>query len=174
MVALPVRDAAGNALVGFRFAAESELAALDQRVPLALSLVVVVLSDRVLMVFDRWRRQWELPGGMLDPGESARQAAVRELAEETGILATDLNFLAIAQFDLKRPGRQEYGAIYQTVLPGPPQLVVNDEVSDFRWWHPGSPPGDGISPVDAEIGRRAGLMSFPQTPPSPRGGTYSA
>jgi 8-oxo-dGTP diphosphatase len=85
MVRLPLYDSVGNALVGFRFAAESELAVLDDRIPMPLSLIVVTFAGRVLMVFDRWRKQWELPGGMLASGETARQAAVRELAEETGI-----------------------------------------------------------------------------------------
>jgi len=31
---------------------------------------------------------WELPGGGLDPGETYREAIVRELAEETGIAIT--------------------------------------------------------------------------------------
>ncbi|MGH3799099.1 MAG: NUDIX hydrolase [Pseudonocardiaceae bacterium] len=154
MVALPLHDGAGNALVGFRFAAESELAALDDRIPMPASLIVVTLASRMLMVFDRWRRQWELPGGMLAPGETARQAAVRELAEETGIWATDLDFTAVAQFELRRPTRREYAAIYQTALQVKPQLVVNDEVSDFRWWDPGSPLSEDMSPLDAEIGRR--------------------
>lgn len=26
------------------------------------SLIVVTFAGRVLMVFDRWRKQWELPG----------------------------------------------------------------------------------------------------------------
>lgn len=35
----------------------------------------------------------EIPGGMVDPGESPREAAGRELLEETGYAATELLFL---------------------------------------------------------------------------------
>ncbi|MGH3977990.1 MAG: NUDIX hydrolase [Pseudonocardiaceae bacterium] len=132
LAVLPLHDGAGNALVDFRFVAESELGVLDDRVPMPLSLIVVALAGRVLMVFDRGRKQWELPGGMLEPGETARQAAVRELEEETGISTTDLDFTAVVEFEPRWPTRREYAAVYRTVLQVTPQLVVNDEVSDFR------------------------------------------
>jgi 8-oxo-dGTP diphosphatase len=32
--------------------------------------------------------QWEFPGGKIQPGESAEQAVVREIAEELGVVAT--------------------------------------------------------------------------------------
>lgn len=35
----------------------------------------------------------DLPAGMIEPGESPEQAAVRELEEETGYLAKDITFL---------------------------------------------------------------------------------
>ena len=97
------------------------------------SLVVVRFEDAVLMLFNDWRQQWELPGGMREPGETARQAAVRELAEETGISSVDLDFIAVAEVDLRRPNRQEYTAIYRTDLQDVPQPVVNEEASAFLW-----------------------------------------
>ncbi|GAB3226513.1 hypothetical protein GCM10027447_16770 [Glycomyces halotolerans] len=55
-------------------------------------------AARLLMVEREDGHGWALPGGMLDPGETPRDAMGRELAEETG-----LN-LAAEVFDM-RPGR---------------------------------------------------------------------
>jgi 8-oxo-dGTP diphosphatase len=149
-----VRDDNGNVLVGFRFVAESDLEMLERRLPLPASLIVVRFADSVLMVFDGWRRQWELPGGRRDPGETARQAAVRELAEETGIGSVDLEFVAVAEVDLRRPSRREYTAIYRADLQLVPQLTVNDEALAFWWWDPQTSATEQMNPIDAEIARR--------------------
>jgi 8-oxo-dGTP pyrophosphatase MutT (NUDIX family) len=41
--------------------------------------------SRVLLVFDWWRG-WVSPGGKFEPGETSREAAGRELLEETGLV----------------------------------------------------------------------------------------
>jgi 8-oxo-dGTP pyrophosphatase MutT (NUDIX family) len=54
-------------------------------------VVLVDAQERVLMLWrhrflqDRWG--WEIPGGLVDNGESPAGAAVRELTEETGYRA---------------------------------------------------------------------------------------
>jgi 8-oxo-dGTP diphosphatase len=150
-----VRDDDGNALVDVRFVAESDLGMLERWLPMPASLIVVRFEGSVLMLFNGWRRQWELPGGMREPGETARQAAVRELAEETGIGSVALDFVAVAEVDLLRPSRREYTAMYRADLQFAPQLMVNDEALAFLWWDPQSSATEQMNPIDAEIARRA-------------------
>jgi 8-oxo-dGTP diphosphatase len=52
--------------------------------------IAVFKGDAVLLV-ERgrapWRGRWSLPGGSIERGESASEAALRELKEETGVAA---------------------------------------------------------------------------------------
>ena len=45
---------------------------------------VAFKDGKVLMVFNKKRNGWEMPGGKLEPGETSEQAAVRECREESG------------------------------------------------------------------------------------------
>ncbi|RTL30958.1 MAG: NUDIX domain-containing protein [Burkholderiales bacterium] len=68
------------------------LAAIRQKIGHELVLVptVVVLvrapDGRILIVHDLDADTWTLPGGIIEPGETPADAAVREVWEEAGIL----------------------------------------------------------------------------------------
>ncbi|MFE4670109.1 NUDIX hydrolase [Streptomyces sp. NPDC056734] len=73
---------------------------------------------------------------MIDPGETPREAAVRELREESGQLpAGELRFTGYARFALAPDRRAEYGAVF-TGRARDPSLPFqpNDEISAVRWW----------------------------------------
>ncbi|WP_397453667.1 NUDIX hydrolase [Pseudomonas sp. NA-150] len=55
--------------------------------------VICRRDDRVLYV-RRSKSSWVLPGGKIEAGETPAQAALRELCEETGLVAQGLVYLA--------------------------------------------------------------------------------
>lgn len=54
-------------------------------VTLGVRLMAIDAADHVVLVRHTYTAGWHCPGGGVDPHESARQAAERELAEETGL-----------------------------------------------------------------------------------------
>ena len=101
--------------------------------------VVCLKGDQVLLVKRAkppitW--QWSIPGGGQELGETTREAALRELKEETGVEAKLLGLIDV--IDTVREdedGRVQYH--YTLVdfaaewIAGEP--VADDDVSDARW-----------------------------------------
>jgi len=115
----------GNQLasfVAFHELGESEHAAL------AVPTFAVMISrspQGTVLVFNRYRKVWELPGGLIDPGESARDAAVRELAEEAGCVARNTVWLGLVEVS---DGRTHFGAVFACDVDAPPAGFNNEEI----------------------------------------------
>ena len=63
---------------------EQYLAQLPRKVA-AAGAFVTDSEGRVLLVKPTYKQDWEVPGGCVEAGESARDACVRELLEEVGL-----------------------------------------------------------------------------------------
>lgn len=66
------------------------------RAPKLAALAVVIRDNDVIMVQRKNEPDaglWGFPGGHVELGERGLEAAVRELAEETGVIATPVSYL---------------------------------------------------------------------------------
>jgi 8-oxo-dGTP pyrophosphatase MutT (NUDIX family) len=71
---------------------------------------------------------WVLPKGHIDPGESAEQAALRELAEEAGVLGAIRDRLSVQTF--KQAGREVATQYFLVLETG---LTPTAEKRTIRW-----------------------------------------
>jgi len=94
---------------------------------------VVVRSDtgahRFLLVqASRNPNHWVLPKGHIDPGETAEQAAVREVREETGVVAEIVSELGVDSYSL--PHEEVRALYYRMRFAGE---VPADEERALHW-----------------------------------------
>lgn len=91
---------------------------------------IVFRGDTVLMI--RVGSRWSFPKGHVEPGETAKQAAVRETREETGISAELLTDVPIAVPSARPEDRRRVWFFPARYFEGKvkPQL---DEISEVTW-----------------------------------------
>lgn len=106
----------------------------------------------VLMQFKRKDSEWEFPGGKLDGTETAAECARRELYEETGIEAIELNQLLYVDH------HDEFGCVMFSTSKwsGTPSLGEPDKQPAIGWFALTSLPRY-LTP-DAKTSIKAGVL----------------
>jgi len=98
--------------------------------------IVVNIGANYLIGFNNWRKQWELPAGGIENGESARQAAMRELYEETHQNLDNTQFMGL--FKKIRPnGEFVYMAIFYGKKSNLEKFIkeARDENDEIKLWN---------------------------------------
>lgn len=99
-------------------------------------MVALWCDDRALFVRNSYNDYYGFPGGRLGMSEGFQAAAVRELAEETGIrLAEDETEFAFGR-DLRFGWRKDRVEIFASFTTGALPTVTLDpvEIAEFHWW----------------------------------------
>ncbi|MTE19581.1 NUDIX domain-containing protein [Streptomyces sp. TRM43335] len=101
-----------------------------------IAVAVVVRDGRVLMVRRRVAEgaggelSWQFPAGEVEPGETAREAAVREVAEETGLVVRAVEPLGERTHPVTRRSL-EYWAC--EVVAGTAKVRDAEELDALAW-----------------------------------------
>lgn len=109
--------------------------------PFAVTVDIALLTEidgtlHVLLVErgqDPWQGRWALPGGFVDVDEDLPDAAVRELAEETGMRGIDLTQLAAYGGPDRDPRMRVVTVAYWALLDDPGQPVGGDDAAAAMW-----------------------------------------
>jgi 8-oxo-dGTP pyrophosphatase MutT (NUDIX family) len=113
---------------------------------------VIERDDEVLLVRHTYgdRRRWELPGGAIKRGEPARDAAVREVREELGVVLTDWRELGDVAVHVD--GRGGVLTCFATVVDGLAARIDEVELEELRWFARDALParrGENVSEIVA-------------------------
>ncbi len=120
---------------------------------------VVVEQGRVLLVqrgTEPAKGKWSIPGGLIDVGESLREAVAREVREETGLLVEPLELIELLDRIHRDGDRVRYHYViadYLCRVVGGTLLAASD-ADAVRWveraeWNSHS--ALGIEPITARV-----------------------
>jgi len=118
---------------------------------------IIIEDGRVLLV----KREhpplagaWSIPGGVLEVGETLREAGLREAQEETGLLVEPIELLGVFDRVLRdAAGKLQYHYVlidFLCRLTGG-ELRAASDASEVRWFRPEELAGLGLAADTAEV-----------------------
>lgn len=115
---------------------------IKQNIKLAVDIVLFGYEKNQLFLllikqkYGKFKEQWLLPGGFVKNNEGIKEAALRELQEESGIAVKDLEQLYTFGDDIERDHRQRVVSVayFGTVIPSYMNLNASTDAIDAKWF----------------------------------------
>ena len=120
--------------------------------PRQRATAIVVRDGCILVVRDKFRPSFMLPGGGIDEGELPEIAVARELQEETTLTATEVQYL------FTHDGKYNHHHVFSVEADGEVDISHDPLVVEFAWWD--GDPAVPVHPHVTEILRKAQNMSI--------------
>jgi ADP-ribose pyrophosphatase YjhB (NUDIX family) len=117
---------------------------IDFRGPIVAVVVLVLREGRALMVrraVDPQKGRWAFPAGFVDYGEDPREAAAREIHEETGIEARITRLIEVLGPDSNRSGKASIAILFEGEALGG-ELRAEDDADGVGFFARGEIPGE--------------------------------
>jgi 8-oxo-dGTP pyrophosphatase MutT (NUDIX family) len=95
-------------------------------------------GDVLLIRSHKWSNRWVVPGGHIEYGERMEDAVRREMAEETGIEVTEVQFVTASEgiFPPEFHERRHFIYLHFTAFAPNDTVALNDEAEEYRWVKP--------------------------------------
>lgn len=97
---------------------------------------VCLRDGKILLCRAKGGKSTYLPGGHIEFGETGRTALVREMREETGLVAETGRFLGVVENAFLQHGKPhaEINLVYEMKLPNAAVSAKEDWIA-FEWWN---------------------------------------
>lgn len=113
----------------------------------ALAADAVIVDDGKVVLLERdhppFEGRWVLPGGLVEPNETAREACIREAKEEVGLDVTVVDFVGLYD-DPERDQRGNVSAAYRCRPLDSAMPTAGEEARRVRLFDPAELPELGF------------------------------
>jgi len=89
------------------------------------AIVAIWHDGRILLIKKSYRKRWSVPGGMVNKGETWKQAAVRETFEEVGIRIHENDLMFIAEV-IGELGPCDRSHLFQVKVDDPVDIEIDN------------------------------------------------